>query len=73
MLVAYCLAMPAANSALSSFAGRSGVIVDAFCGVGGNAIQFAFTCEKGASLPYVDPRPQQAASSTAYLVPLCLQ
>ena len=28
--------------------GRSGVIVDAFCGVGGNAIQFAFTCEKGA-------------------------
>lgn len=27
--------------------GRSNVIVDAFCGVGGNAIQFAFTCEKG--------------------------
>ncbi|GAA6006639.1 hypothetical protein JCM11491_003127 [Sporobolomyces phaffii] len=25
---------------------RSGVIVDAFCGVGGNAIQFAFTCER---------------------------
>ncbi|KAL8277570.1 hypothetical protein RQP46_010002 [Phenoliferia psychrophenolica] len=25
---------------------RSSVIVDAFCGVGGNAIQFAFTCEK---------------------------
>ncbi|GAA5902221.1 RNA methyltransferase [Sporobolomyces salmoneus] len=25
---------------------RSGVIVDAFCGVGGNAISFAFTCEK---------------------------
>ena len=23
------------------------VIVDAFCGVGGNAIQFAFTCNKG--------------------------
>lgn len=28
--------------------GRAGVIVDAFCGVGGNAIQFAFTCEKGS-------------------------
>ncbi|TNY19061.1 hypothetical protein DMC30DRAFT_398707 [Rhodotorula diobovata] len=28
---------------------RSGVVVDAFCGVGGNAIQFAFTCERGAS------------------------
>ncbi|GAA5964248.1 hypothetical protein JCM3765_002784 [Sporobolomyces pararoseus] len=25
---------------------RSGVIVDAFCGVGGNAISFAFTCER---------------------------
>ncbi|KAM0748189.1 S-adenosyl-L-methionine-dependent methyltransferase [Meredithblackwellia eburnea MCA 4105] len=25
---------------------RCGVVVDAFCGVGGNAIQFAFTCEK---------------------------
>ncbi|SCZ98236.1 BZ3500_MvSof-1268-A1-R1_Chr3-2g06239 [Microbotryum saponariae] len=25
---------------------RCNVIVDAFCGVGGNAIQFAFTCEK---------------------------
>ena len=23
------------------------LIVDAFCGVGGNAIQFAFTCSKG--------------------------
>lgn len=23
------------------------VIIDAFCGAGGNAIQFAFTCEKG--------------------------
>ncbi|BGP43859.1 putative diacylglycerol O-acyltransferase tgs1 [Rhodotorula kratochvilovae] len=29
---------------------RSGVIVDAFCGVGGNAIQFAFTCEKVIAL-----------------------
>ena len=23
------------------------VVVDAFCGVGSNAIQFAFTCERG--------------------------
>ena len=23
------------------------LIIDAFCGVGGNAIQFAFTCERG--------------------------
>jgi trimethylguanosine synthase len=23
------------------------VIIDAFCGIGGNAIQFAFTCEQG--------------------------
>ncbi|GAA6058320.1 hypothetical protein JCM3770_003614 [Rhodotorula araucariae] len=29
---------------------RSGVIVDAFCGVGGNAIQFAFTCERVIAL-----------------------
>ncbi|GAA5884038.1 hypothetical protein JCM6882_002111 [Rhodosporidiobolus microsporus] len=29
---------------------RCGVIVDAFCGVGGNAIQFAFTCEKVIAL-----------------------
>ena len=34
---------------LRSLAGRSGVILDAFCGVGGNAIQFAFTCERGKS------------------------
>lgn len=26
---------------------RCDVIVDAFCGVGGNAIQFAFVCEQG--------------------------
>lgn len=26
---------------------RCDVIVDAFCGVGGNSIQFAFTCERG--------------------------
>ncbi|GAA6041420.1 hypothetical protein JCM8097_005242 [Rhodosporidiobolus ruineniae] len=29
---------------------RCGVIVDAFCGVGGNAIQFAFTCERVIAL-----------------------
>ena len=29
---------------------RCNVIVDAFCGVGGNTIQFAFTCEKGISM-----------------------
>ena len=23
------------------------IIVDAFCGIGGNTIQFAFTCERG--------------------------
>lgn len=26
---------------------RSDLIVDAFCGAGGNTIQFAFTCERG--------------------------
>ena len=26
---------------------RCDVIVDAFCGVGGNTIQFAFSCERG--------------------------
>lgn len=28
---------------------RCDVIVDAFCGAGGNAIQFAMTCAKGES------------------------
>ena len=28
------------------------MIVDAFCGVGGNAIQFAFTCEKGGCVSH---------------------
>ena len=28
---------------------RCDLIVDAFCGVGGNAIQFAAVCEKGTS------------------------
>lgn len=26
---------------------QSDVVIDAFCGCGGNAIQFAFTCERG--------------------------
>ena len=26
---------------------RCDVMVDAFCGVGGNTIQFAYTCERG--------------------------
>lgn len=30
---------------------RCTTIVDAFCGVGGNAIAFAQTCERGASSP----------------------
>lgn len=29
---------------------QSDTILDAFCGVGGNAIQFAMTCERGESL-----------------------
>ena len=28
---------------------RCDLVVDAFCGVGSNAIQFAFTCERGES------------------------
>jgi hypothetical protein len=28
---------------------RADTIIDAFCGSGGNAIQFAFTCERGES------------------------
>lgn len=32
---------------------RCDVIVDAFCGVGGNSIQFAFTCERGILYGYV--------------------
>jgi len=26
---------------------RCDLVIDAFCGVGGNCIQFAFTCERG--------------------------
>ena len=28
----------------------SDVVIDAFCGAGGNTIQFAFTCKKGMPL-----------------------
>ena len=31
---------------------RCDLVVDAFCGVGSNAIQFAFTCERGELLPF---------------------
>jgi len=31
-----------------------GTIIDACCGVGGNAIQFAFTCDKGNALTKVN-------------------
>jgi trimethylguanosine synthase len=31
---------------------RCDVVLDAFCGVGGNAIAFAKTCERGASVPH---------------------
>jgi len=30
------------------------VLVDAFCGAGGNAIQFAKTCQLGTSIIYCD-------------------
>nr|CAB3266934.1 trimethylguanosine synthase [Phallusia mammillata] len=33
---------------------RCDIIIDAFCGVGGNSIQFAFTCEKVISID-IDP------------------
>lgn len=29
---------------------RGDTVLDAFCGVGGNAIQFAMECERGSSL-----------------------
>jgi trimethylguanosine synthase len=56
-LLRFCRPTSELADPLSPFAGRSSVIVDAFCGVGGNAIQFAFTCEKGElSLPPSYPR-----------------
>lgn len=45
--------------------GRCGVVVDAFCGVGGNAIQFAFTCEKGPVLP-PSPSPSSTFLTTSW-------
>ena len=32
---------------------RSDLIIDAFCGVGGNVIQFAFTCERGRDKHFI--------------------
>ena len=29
------------------------VIIDAFCGAGGNTIQFAFTCERGTGKKFI--------------------
>jgi len=29
------------------------LIIDAFCGVGGNTIQFAFTCERGNDFDFI--------------------
>ena len=40
------------------------VIVDAFCGVGGNTIQFAKTCQKVIAID-IDPRKIQAAKNNA--------
>ncbi|GAA5876197.1 hypothetical protein JCM3774_002322 [Rhodotorula dairenensis] len=44
---------------------RSGVILDAFCGVGGNAIQFAFTCERVIALDTSPVRLACAAHNAA--------
>ncbi len=35
-----------------------GVVIDAFCGVGGNSIQFAFTCERVIA---IDINPERLA------------
>lgn len=34
---------------------RCDLIVDAFCGAGGNTIQFAFTCERGKNVKIFIP------------------
>ncbi|KAI7869238.1 RNA cap guanine-N2 methyltransferase-domain-containing protein [Spinellus fusiger] len=44
---------------------RSNVIIDAFCGCGGNAIQFAFTCEKAVIAIDVDPVKLHCARNNA--------
>ncbi|XP_060084227.1 trimethylguanosine synthase-like [Ylistrum balloti] len=43
---------------------RCDVIVDAFCGVGGNAIQFAFTCERVIAVD-IDPAKIECARHNA--------
>jgi len=43
---------------------RCNVIVDAFCGVGGNTIQFAFTCEKVIAID-IDPKKIEMAKQNA--------
>ena len=36
---------------------RCDTIIDAFCGVGGNTIQFAFTCERGRNQTHSNSMP----------------
>jgi trimethylguanosine synthase len=43
---------------------RCDVIVDAFCGVGGNAIQFAFTCNRVIAID-LDPKKIELAKHNA--------
>jgi trimethylguanosine synthase len=43
---------------------RCDIIVDAFCGVGGNAIQFAFTCERVIAID-IDPTKIEMARHNA--------
>ena len=43
---------------------RCDVIVDGFCGVGGNAIQFAFTCERVIAID-IDPTKIELARHNA--------
>ena len=43
---------------------RADVLVDGFCGVGGNAIQFAFTCERVIAID-IDPRKIELARHNA--------
>ncbi|XP_058054972.1 uncharacterized protein LOC131206438 [Anopheles bellator] len=43
---------------------RSDLIVDAFCGCGGNSIQFAFTCQKVIAID-IDPRKIEMAKHNA--------
>ncbi|XP_050097191.1 uncharacterized protein LOC126578548 [Anopheles aquasalis] len=43
---------------------RSDLIVDAFCGCGGNTIQFAFTCQKVLAID-IDPRKIEMAKHNA--------